>query len=108
MSPADSLSSFFEKIYSTRQDFIRQGWEIQWPKFRRTWTFPSFLERSRESLLALMLAILTPLAALRAGLVGNPWKSFISIVLCTLLGACVMAVVADNALAHWRSCRFGG
>jgi hypothetical protein len=108
LSGSDSLTGYFEKISSFSQDFTRYGWVIAWPKPRVGWSFPSFVERQLNPWLTLLLAILVPVAALRFGQGENLWASYAKITLLTLVGACVMAALADNPLARIEIVPFRG
>jgi hypothetical protein len=108
MAGSDTLTSYFENIYSMAQDFTRRGWVIGWPRPRVGWSFPSFVERQLDPWLALLLAILVPVGALRLGQGENLWASYAKITFLTLVGACVMAALADNPLARIEIVPFRG
>ncbi len=108
IAPTDSLVRYFETLYALREDFTHQGWEIAWPKPRMEWSFPSFIERQGNPVLALLLAIVLPIAALRAGFGGPPWKSYVTIFVLTLAGACVVSALSDNPLSRIEVVPFRG
>jgi hypothetical protein len=108
ISPNATLPSFLENLYATRQDFLRRGWEMGWPKPRLTWSDPSGFDRRVGPWLALLMAILAPLLALRFGLRDNPWVSSAVIAGLTLLGACVVAAAAQNPFTRVEILPFRG
>jgi hypothetical protein len=108
MAPNDSLTSYFERVYAMRQALIHDGWEIGWPVLRMSWTFPSLMERQVNPFLALLVAIVAPILALRAGRLKNLWSAFLTIVVVSLAGACVMAALSDNPLARIEIVPFRG
>ena len=109
VSPGDTFATYLENIFSMRKYFLRHGWEIDWPQARPAGTFATFAERHLAPLMALVVAILAPIAALRFGMsTARPWKSFFFITGLTLVGACIMAALADNPLSRLEITPFRG
>jgi len=108
LSPTDSLNSFLAALSSLRGTFESGRWVFDWPGPRRTWKFPSFANRQLAPAAALLLAVFTPVFALRAGLRKPSGFSFAIIIVLTFLGACTTAAIADNPLTRLEIVPFRG
>ncbi len=108
VSPTDSFSGFLDSVSALQQDLVRQGWSLSWPKPRVSWTVPSFAERHLAPILALLLAILFPILALGSSLGRKPWVSYFRIFSLTLIGACIVAAVAQNSWTRLEIVPFRG
>jgi len=100
VSPNAALPAYLDGISALRQDFVKRGWEIAWPRPRMTRSFPSFSQRRLAPWAAFFVAILTPVAALLFGLRKKSWEAFAQIFLITLGGSCVTAALADSPLTR--------
>jgi hypothetical protein len=108
MRPTDSLDSYLASLSSLRDSFSSEGWVLSWPESRLAWAFPGFLKRQVFSIAALLLAIVTPILALRAGLRSKGTAAFGLIVSLTFMGACATAALADNPLTRIEILPFRG
>jgi hypothetical protein len=100
VSPNDSLPAYLDDLSALRQDCVKRGWEIAWPRPRMSWTLPSFAQRRLAPVAALLAAILTPVTALLLGLRKRHWDAFAHILLITLGGSCVTAALAESPLTR--------
>ncbi len=96
VSPTDSPSTFLASISALRSDVMSRGRELALPKPRMTWALPPPWIRKLGPLVALLGAILSPIAALMLGRTSNPWRSFFQISILTLIGGSMVAVIAEN------------
>jgi len=108
MSPNDTISDYLANVTAVRRNLTVHGWQMAWPLARRSWASPTRLSQLAASALALLAAIGAPILALRVGLRDHPWKSFTYITGLTLLGACLMAALADNPLTRLQIIPFTG
>ncbi len=108
ISPTDNLTSYLDNVRLTQRDLMAHGWTTAWPKTRVTWTVPGFLQRNLGQLLALGLAILLPVVALRIAIPKNPWNGYMQVIVLTFLGACVVAALAENSLTRIEVIPFRG
>jgi hypothetical protein len=99
-SPNDSLPTFFDRLTRLGIDLQKRGWSLGWPMPRPTWSSSSFMQRRVAPWLALGVAILAPLVALRLStarqLGARHQMSFWAMSLGTVGGACVAAAIAQS------------
>jgi hypothetical protein len=100
VSPNDSLPAYLDGLSALRQDLVKRGWTIAWPRPRMTWMPPSFAQRRLAPVAALSVAILAPVAALVFGLRKKCWIAFAQILAITIGGSCLAAAIADSPLTR--------
>ena len=96
VSPNDSLATFLAGLSSLHDSLLAQRWAFAWPEPRRTWKIPSALQRLIAPPAAFLVAIITPILALRTGLRKKSYASFVRILAISLIGASLTAALADN------------
>lgn len=96
LSPSDSFATFLSALSSLHDDLQAQRWTFDWPAPRQSWTLPTALQRLIAPPAAFLLAMVTPILALGAGLRKKSYAAFTRILGITLAGASVTAALADN------------
>jgi len=108
VSPNDSLTMFLAALSSLHDDLLAQRWSFDWPEPRKSWNLPSALQSLIVPPAAFLLAIVTPILALRSGLRKKTYASFARIMGITLVGASLTAALADNPWTRLEVTPFRG